>query len=71
MKIAIGLGENKNVLEAVEMFPFDDIKIAKTNEELLKYIEDPTIDGVIRGSLESNINGSKKETSTHLPSINT
>lgn len=55
MKIAIGLGENENVLEAIEKFPFDEIKIAKTNQELLDYIEDPTIDGVIRGSLESNI----------------
>ena len=55
MKIAIGLGENKNVVEAIERFPFDDIVIAKTNKELLDYIEDPTVDGVIRGSLESNI----------------
>ena len=66
MKIAIGLGENKNVLEAVEMFPFDDIKIAKTNEELLKYIEDPTIDGVIRGSLESNIIMDLKKKHPHI-----
>ena len=55
MKSAIGLGENKNVVEAIERFPFDDIVIAKTNKELLDYIEDPTVDGVIRGSLESNI----------------
>lgn len=66
MKIAIGLGENKNVLEAVEMFPFDDIKIAKTNEELLKYIEDPIIDGVIRGSLESNIIMDLKKKHPHI-----
>lgn len=54
MKIAIGLGENKNVLEAVKHFSYD-IKIAKTNAELLDYLNDPEIDGVIRGSLESNI----------------
>lgn len=66
MKIAIGLGENKNVLEAVDRFPFDDIKIAKTNKELLKYIEDPTIDGVIRGSLESNIIMDLKEKHPHI-----
>lgn len=54
MKIAIGLGENKNVLNAIEHFPFE-IKIAKTNKELLDLLNNPEIDGVIRGSLESNI----------------
>lgn len=54
MKIAIGLGKNKNVLEAVKQFPYD-IKIAQTNQELLDYLNNPEIDGVIRGSLESNI----------------
>ena len=54
MKIAIGLGENDNVLKAVEHFPFK-IYIAKSNEELLDYLKDPEIDGVIRGSLKSNI----------------
>lgn len=54
MKIAIGLGENKNVLEAIKEFPHEFI-IAHNNEEMLEYIHDPEIDGVIRGSLESNI----------------
>lgn len=54
MKIAIGLGKNKNVLEAVKEFTFD-IEIARSNEELLGYLYDPEIDGVVRGSLESNI----------------
>ncbi len=54
MRIAIGYGKNDSVLEAVKQFPFD-IEIAHTNEELLEYINDPTIDAVIRGSLESNI----------------
>lgn len=54
MNIAIGLGENKNVLKAVEQFPFK-IHIAKSNQELLTYYENPEIDGVIRGSLKSNI----------------
>ncbi|MGN1322379.1 MAG: methanogenesis marker protein Mmp4/MtxX [Methanosphaera sp.] len=55
MKIAIGLGENKNVLEAIKQFPDVDIEIATSNKELIKYIHDPEIDGVIRGSLQSNI----------------
>lgn len=54
MKIAIGLGDNESVLEAVKEFPFE-IKIAKSNRELLDYLNRPDIDGVIRGSLESNI----------------
>ncbi|RAP44529.1 MAG: methyltransferase [Methanosphaera sp. rholeuAM6] len=54
MKIAIGLGENKNVLKAIEQFPFE-IEIARTNKELLDFLNNPEIDGVIRGSLESNI----------------
>lgn len=54
MKIAIGLGKNKNVLEAVKEFDFE-IEIARSNEELLNHIKDPEIDGVVRGSLESNI----------------
>lgn len=54
MKIAIGLGENRNVLKAIEKFPFK-IQIAKTNKELLNYLKNPEIDGVIRGSLKSNI----------------
>lgn len=54
MKIAIGLGENQNVLEAIKEFP-DKIEIARNNKELLEYFENPEIDGIIRGSLESNI----------------
>lgn len=65
MKIAIGLGENKNVLKAVEQFPFK-IHIAKTNEELLNYLKDPEIDGVIRGSLKSNIIKDLKKENPHL-----
>ncbi|MCD7781828.1 MAG: methanogenesis marker protein Mmp4/MtxX [Methanosphaera sp.] len=65
MKIAIGLGENKNVLEAVKKFPYD-IKIARTNEELVEYMNDPSIDGTIRGSLESNIIKTIRETHPHI-----
>ncbi len=54
MRIAIGHGNNDDILEAVKEFPFD-IEIAHDKKELLEYINDPTIDGVIRGSLESNI----------------
>lgn len=54
MKIAIGLGENKNVQKAAEEFPFK-IHIAKNNSELLNYLKNPDIDGVIRGSLKSDI----------------
>lgn len=65
MKIAIGLGKNKNVLDAIEEFPFE-IKVARSNEELLKYIHDPEIDGVIRGSLESNIIMDLKKEYPHI-----
>ncbi|RAP51495.1 MAG: methyltransferase [Methanosphaera sp. rholeuAM270] len=54
MKIAVGLGENKNVLKAVEQLPFE-IHIAKTNDELLQFLKNPEIDGAIRGSLKSDI----------------
>ena len=54
MEIAIGLGENEDVLKAIEYFPFK-IHLAKNNQELLNYLKNPKIDGVIRGSLESNI----------------
>lgn len=61
MKIAIGLGENKNVLKAIDQFPYK-INIARTNTELLDYLNNPEIDGVIRGSLKSNmIKDLKKE----------
>lgn len=54
MEIAIGLGKNEDVLKAVKHFPFK-IHMARTNQELLDYLKNPNIDGVIRGSLESNI----------------
>ena len=54
MRIAIGLGENENVLKAIEQFPFE-IDVARTNKELLEYYHDPDVDGIIRGSLESDI----------------
>lgn len=66
MRIAIGLGENKNVLEAIKKFPDDDIKIANTNEELIDYIHDSRIDGVIRGSLQSNIIMDLKKEYPHI-----
>lgn len=65
MKIAIGLGENKNVLKAINEFPFK-IHIAKTNEELLNYLKDPKIDGVIRGSLKSDIIKELKKENPHI-----
>lgn len=65
MKIAIGLGKNENVLEAIKEFPFE-IKVARTNEELLEYIHNPEIDGVVRGSLESNIIMDLKKEYPHI-----
>ena len=65
MKIAIGLGENKNVLNAIEHFSFE-IEIARTNKELLDFLNNPEIDGVIRGSLESNIIKDLKKQYPHL-----
>ena len=54
MKIAIGLGKNKNILKALEQFS-DEFEIARTNDELMTLYDDPSIDGIIRGSLESNV----------------
>ena len=54
MKFIIGLGENKNILEAVKLFKNKynvEIEITKNETELLNGILDKNVDAVIRGSL--------------------
>lgn len=58
IEIAIGLGENKNVLKAMNLFKSNhsdcNIKAINNEEELLRVLKDKSVDGVIRGSLPSS-----------------
>ena len=57
-KITIGLGENKSVLSACELFRKEnkdvEITFANNDDDLLKAILDDEIDGVVRGSLPAS-----------------
>jgi len=58
INVVIGLGENKKVLLAIEKASENEnlnIKIAKSNKELLEAVKDKNIHAVIRGSLKSSI----------------
>ena len=58
INVAIGLGENKKVLLAIEEASKNEnlnIKIAENNEELLDAVKDRNIHAIIRGSLKSSI----------------
>ncbi|MCC7554452.1 MAG: methanogenesis marker protein Mmp4/MtxX [Methanobacteriaceae archaeon] len=55
--IAIGLGENKNILKAIELFKLKNncnIIICDNDTDLINCINDKNVDIVIRGSLSSN-----------------
>ena len=56
--IAIGIGENRNVLEAISIFKTQhsdcNIKLIEKEEDLIKAIKDEDVDAVIRGSLPSS-----------------
>lgn len=57
IKIAVGLGENENSLLASKIASKNqdlEIKIAKTDEELISSIKDENVDGIVRGSLSSS-----------------
>ncbi|WP_407392845.1 methanogenesis marker protein Mmp4/MtxX [Methanobrevibacter sp.] len=55
--IAIGVGENKNILEACNIFknqrPDTNIRLIYDDEELVKAVLDEETDGVVRGSLSA------------------
>ena len=64
--IAIGVGENENIIQACHIFkekhPKTDIKLIYSDEDLVKAVLDDKIDGVVRGSLPaSNIMRELKE----------
>lgn len=69
-RIAIGIGENDNILKAIKIFQkehdLDIIRIDNDND-LVKAILDDDIDAVIRGSLPAS--GVMKELKRHYPDI--
>ena len=65
-RIAIGVGENENIIQACHIFkekhPDTDIKLIYSDKDLVKAVLDRNIDGVVRGSLPaSNIMKELKE----------
>ena len=69
--IAIGVGENENIIQACHIFkekhPKTELKLIYKDEDLVKAVLDDKIDGVIRGSLPaSNI---MKELKQHYPNL--
>ena len=69
--IAIGVGENENIIQACHIFkekhPKTDIKLIYSDDDLVKAVLDKNIDAVIRGSLSaSNI---MQELKTHYPNL--
>ena len=69
--IAIGVGENENIIKACHIFkekhPKTELKLIYRDEDLVKAVLDDKIDGVIRGSLPaSNI---MKELKEHYPNL--
>ena len=69
--IAIGVGENENIIQACHIFkekhPKTDIQLIYRDEDLVKAVLDNKIDGVVRGSLPaSNI---MKELKEHYPNM--
>ncbi|WP_458403622.1 methanogenesis marker protein Mmp4/MtxX [Methanobrevibacter sp.] len=70
MKLAIGIGENKEILKAIEKFekkyPSDIIAI-RNDDDLAKAILNDEIDAVIRGSLPAST--VMKKVKKHFPEI--
>lgn len=69
--IAIGVGENENIIQACHIFkekhPKTELKLIYKDEDLVKAVLDDKIDGVVRGSLPaSNI---MKELKEHYPNL--
>ena len=69
--IAIGVGENENIIQACHIFkekhPKTDIKLIYSDDDLIKAVLDDNIDAVVRGSLPaSNIMQDLKQ---HYPNL--
>ena len=69
--IAIGVGENENIIQACHIFkekhPKTDIKLIYSDNDLIKAVLDDNIDAVVRGSLPaSNI---MQELKAHYPNL--
>ncbi|MBQ6511137.1 methanogenesis marker protein Mmp4/MtxX [Methanobrevibacter sp.] len=65
-RIAIGVGENENIIQACHIFkekhPETDVKLIYSDDDLVRAVLDRQIDGVVRGSLPaSNIMKELKE----------
>ena len=56
--IAIGVGENENIIQACHIFkgkhPKTELKLIYNDEDLIKAVLDDRIDGVVRGSLPAS-----------------
>ena len=56
--IAIGVGENENIIQACHIFkekhPKTDIKLIYSDDDLIKAVLDNNIDAVVRGSLPAS-----------------
>ena len=70
-RIAIGVGENENIIQACHIFkekhPKTELRLVYSDEDLIKAAFDRNIDAVIRGSLSaSNIIAKLKERYPHL-----
>lgn len=68
--IAIGIGENNNIVKAIEIFENKyniNIKLIHNDNDLVKAIMDDKIDAVVRGSLAAS--GVIKEVKKHFPEI--
>lgn len=68
--IAIGVGKNKNIIKAIDIFKNKyqiNIKLIQNDDELVKAILDEDIDAVVRGSLAAS--GVIKEVKKHFPEI--
>ena len=68
--IAIGIGKNKNIKQAIDIFTNEhnvNIKLIQTDSELVEAILDDEIDAVVRGSLAAS--GVIKEVKKHFPDI--
>ena len=69
-RIAIGVGENENIIQACHIFkekhPKTELRLVYSDEDLIKAAFDRNIDAVIRGSLSaSNIIAKLKERYPH------
>ena len=69
--IAIGVGDNENIIQACHIFkgkhPKTDIKLIYSDEDLVKAVLDDRIDAVIRGSLPAS--HIMQELKKHYPNL--